>query len=108
MSTLQILKNTITDKVPIQFNYNRPGKTPGVRTGNPHAVYIKPLKSGEEQIYVDVWQTGGVSDSGPELPGWRKFFLNDITDIVPLADRAPFVIAPGYNPTYYKFPIAKI
>lgn len=108
MGTLQILKNTIADKVPIQFNYNRPGKTPGIRTGNPHAVFIKRLKSGEEQVYVHVWQTGGVSDSGPELPGWRQFFLNDMSDVMPLPDRAPFVIAPGYNSAYYEFPIVKI
>ena len=108
MNVLQILKNTIAEKVPIQFNYNRPGKTPGIRIGNPHAVFIKRLKSGEEQVYVHIWQTGGVSDSGPELPGWRQFFLNDITDVAPLPDSAPFIIAAGYNPAFYEFPIVKI
>lgn len=108
MTVLQILRKTILEKVPIQFNYIRPGKTAGLRTGNPHAVFIGRLKSGEEQVYVHVWQTGGITDSGQDLPGWRQFFLNDITDVVPLPDGAPFVIAPGYKPAFYEYPIEKI
>lgn len=108
MDILEILKKAILKRVPIQFNYIRPGKTQGIRIGNPHAVFIKRLKSGEEKIYVHVWQTGGVTDSGQEFPSWRQFFLNDIIDVVPLPDDAPFVIAEGYNPKFYEFPIEKI
>ncbi len=108
MNTLQILKKAIEEQVPIQFNYIRPEKTAGLRIGNPHAVFIKKLKSGEEHIYVHIWQTDGVTDSGGDIPGWRQFHLNDITDVVPLPEGAPFVIAKGYNPTFYKYPIAKI
>jgi hypothetical protein len=108
MSVLQILKNAIREKVPVQFNYIRIGKTEGIRIGNPHAIFIKRLKSGEEYIYVHIWQTGGATDSGPDLPNWRQFFLDSITDVLPLEDEAPFVIAAGYNPAFYEFPIEKI
>lgn len=108
MSTLSAVEEAIRRRVPIDFEYIRPGKTLGARIGDPHAVFIKRLKSGEERVYLHLWQTDGVTDSNENIPGWRQFFLNDIHNPLLLEDAAPFEIAEGYNPTFYEFPISKI
>ena len=38
--SLSELKRAIEAQKPISFTYNKPGKTPGVRVGNPHAVWV--------------------------------------------------------------------
>ena len=108
MSVLPVIEEAIKTRTPIAFEYVRPDKDPGVRRGNPHAAFIRRLKNGEDREYLDLWQTDGVTDSGEPLPGWRKFFLNDIRDPQLLPDRAPFETAEGYNPVSYEFPIVKI
>lgn len=108
MSTLDQLKAAIGDRAPVTFRYIREGKTPDGRMGDPYAVFVRRLKSGEEHVYVHVLQTGGATDSGQELPSWRQFFLNDVVVDDVHADQAPFEIDAGYNPTYYEFPIAKV
>lgn len=108
MSQLPIIEAAIRSLTPISFNYIRPDKNPGVRIGNPHAAFIRRVQSGEERAYLDLWQTDGVTDSGEDIPGWRKFHLNDIASATPLPDAAPFEIAEGYNAVSYEFPIAKV
>lgn len=108
MNLLALIEEAIKSRIPIQFSYIRPEKTPGTRIGNPHAAFIERVSSGEERTYLHLWQTGGDSDSRRPLPSWRKFFLNDLTEIKLLTDKTPFQIAVDYNPSSYKFPIAKI
>lgn len=108
MSELDSIKKAILDRIPISFNYIREGKDPGVRVGNPYAVFIKRLKSGEEKIYLHLVQTSGATDSDTEFPSWRQFFINEIVNVHLLNEKAPFEIASDYNPTFYEFPIAKI
>ena len=108
MTTLQRLREAIAIRSPIAFRYNRQGKTARLRTGNPHAVYIERLKNGEERVYVDIWQTGGASDSNTKLPGWRRFLFDHLSDVSLLRSDAPFPIAKSYNPTRYSFPIESI
>jgi|LGVF01.1.fsa_nt_gb hypothetical protein len=113
MSQLESIKAAIENRTPISFNYIRKDKDPGLRVGDPHAAFIRRLKSGEERVYLDLFQTDGVTDSGvkdsdSELPGWRKFFLNDVQNVQFIKEKAPFKIAEGYNPTSYEFPIAKV
>ena len=64
--------------------------------GNPHILYIKKNKDGTSLIYVDIWQVGGVSDSGV-LPNWRQFKFKQITFVKVLEDEATFDIAEKYN-----------
>lgn len=108
MNTLSNLEEAIANRKPVSFTYLRVGKTDGERIGNPHAVFIKRLKSGEERVYAHIWQTAGATDSGQELPSWRQFFLNDLHSVVIRGDDPPFDAAEGYNPAYYDYPIRKI
>jgi len=116
MNELKVIEEVITTRTPISFEYVRERKTPGDRIGNPHAVYLRKLQSGEKKVYLDVWQTGGVTDSRKgdskkgELPGWTTCFLDDVVNIELKADEAPFDITTNYNPhaDKFKFAIAKI
>lgn len=108
MSQLPVIEAAIRSRTPISFNYIQPDKDPGGRIGNPHAVFIERLKSGEERPYLDLWQTGGVTDSGKPLPSWRQFHLNGIQNVRCLSDETPFTSAEGYKPESYKYPIAKV
>jgi len=108
MTTLSIIEQAIHTRTPISFQYIRPGKTPGRRMGNPHAVFIRRLQDGEEHVYLHLWQTEGLTDSGQALPSWRQFFLNDIIEPTPVTEGSPFEIADGYNPASYEHPIAKV
>ena len=104
-----MIEQAIRTRTPLTFQYIRPEKTPGFRTGNPHAAYIRRKKNGEEHAYLHLWQTEGVTDSVDEvLPGWRQFFINNIVDPTLASHGAPFDVAPGYNPASYEHPIAKI
>ena len=44
MTNLELLIKAIESKKTISFEYNKPGKTPGVRTGNPHILYVQQYK----------------------------------------------------------------
>ena len=108
--SLDNLKKAIARQVPVEFQYNKPGKTPGIRVGNPHAVFIMRKKDGTESTKVHLVQVSGVSDSGQELPSFRMFDLDEVTDVVVLESAEKFEPSDGYNPTWegYKFVIAKI
>jgi hypothetical protein len=103
---LDAIKAAIERRLPISFNYVG-SKTPGPRGGNPHAVFVRRKKDGTEDVYVHLWQTGGVTDPG-WLPAWRMFFLAKCGDVEVGWEGQPFDIADGYNPGYYDFPLAKV
>ena len=108
MSALPDIERAIHTRAPIRFRYVRPGKTEGWRVGNPHAVFVKDLKSGIENVYLHLWQTEGASDSGQPLPSWRQYFLDSIEAVELVPGAAPFDVCVSYNPTYYDQPICKI
>lgn len=108
MHTLDSLKQAISVRAPVTFRYLRDGKTPDARTGDPHAVFIRRLKSGEEHVYAHIVQTSGATDSGEGLPSWRTFFLNDIVVDDLHMEEAPFEVDSDYNPESYEFPIEKV
>ena len=107
---LDVLKEAIKNRRPIRFQYNKPGKTPGIRIGEPHAVFIMRKKDESESTKVHIVQTAGVSDSGQELPSFRMFDLEELSDVSIDDSGAPFSPSPQYNPQWdgYKFVIAKI
>lgn len=103
MNSLEIIKKAIESQKPIEFEYNREDKVTGKRIGNPHILFNK--------VYVHIFQTGGVSDSGlgSGLP-WRLFITDFIENVKVLSDKPSFEIAEGYNPdsVMYVDIIAKI
>jgi len=98
--SLQIIKDAIEARKPISFQYNKPGKTPGQRIGNPHAVWVMRKKDGSESTKVHVVQTEGVSDSGQELPSFRMFDLEVISEVKLLGGDLKFDISEQYNPEW--------
>jgi len=108
--SLKILKQAIEKRMPISFEYNRPGKTPGTRIGNPHAVFIMRKKDGSESTKVHVVQTSGVSDSEQAFPSFRMFDLTELSNVKICDGAAPFQISEEYNAQWdgYKFVIAKV
>lgn len=104
------LIEAINKKSPISFQYNKLGKTPGIRVGNPHAIFIMRKKDGSESTKVHIFQTGGISDSSQLLPDFRLFDLDEISGITVHSDMAPFEISQKYNPEWegYKFIVAKV
>lgn len=108
--SLEILIDAIKKKCKVSFEYNKPGKTPGKRIGDPHAVFIMRKKDGVESTKVHIVQTDGVSDSGQEFPSFRMFDLLEITNVQLVLPEVTFAIDKGYNPEWegYKFVIAKV
>ena len=108
--TLDLLKQAIGSRSPISFEYNKEGKTPGQRVGNPHAVFIMRRKDGTETPKVHIVQTDGVSDSEQPFPSFRMFDLDELSEILIQESGSPFPIHPDYNPKWegYQFVIAKV
>jgi len=94
----------------VSFEYNKQGKTPGLRVGNPHAVFIMRRKDGTESTKVHIVQVGGVSDSGQEFPSFRMFDLSELSDVEIDQSEGGFEISDDYNPEWsgYEFVIAKV
>lgn len=100
---LKTLKTAIESRTPVKFHYIKPGKDPGERIGNPHAIYIGETPEGEKSTKVDMVQTGGVSDSQKPFPSWRTFDINELTNIVLSESSTPFEIHHFYNPTSERY-----
>lgn len=79
MNKLDELKKAIQEKRIISFEYNKQGKTPGKRIGNPYAIFIFTSKSGTQSTKVHIEQTDGVSDSKATnpLPDFRMFNITE-------------------------------
>jgi len=60
---LQTIIKAIQEKKSISFEYNKPNKVNGIRTGNPYVIY---WKDDETKRYLDLHQESGVSDSVSE------------------------------------------
>jgi len=97
-TSLKLLVAAIKSRSPVSFHYNKTGKTPGLRIGNPHAAFILRRKDGTESTKVDIVQTAGVSDTDPPaFPEWRRFDLAAISKVVVREEEAPFRIDPRYK-----------
>jgi len=110
-TNLKLLVSAIKSRNPVSFHYDKAGKTPGSRIGNPHAVFILRRKDGTESTKVDIVQTAGVSDTNPPaFPEWRRFDLADLSRVVVREEEGPFRIDPRYKPDAdpYSFAIAQV
>ncbi len=112
MSILDTLKQAITERKPISFEYNKEGKILGERIGNPHAVFVYTSKDGTRSVKAHIVQTAGVSDSKFEkpFPDFRMFDLDNIRMEHILSEQPPFSVSDKYNPNWegYVDSIAKI
>jgi len=113
MQKLTLLINSVDRRKPISFQYLKPGKTPGTRIGNVHAIFIMTLKDGTKSTKLHIVQTDGVSDSKDKnpLPTFRMFNIEDISDVNILEDLPDFEIREvDYNPEWqgYQDVLAKV
>jgi hypothetical protein len=115
MNTLELLKQAITCKQQISFQYNKAGKIVGERIGNPHAVFIFTAKNTNLQsTKVHIVQTDGVSDTKGEkpFPSFRMYNIEELSEVKILTGRLSFTpsLEEGYNPEWegYKDVIAKV
>ena len=99
MTNLDILIKAIKNRKPVSFEYNKPGKTPGLRIGNPHAVFIFTSKADEKSTKIHIVQTSGVSDTKDEkpFPDFRMFNIEDLSDLTILEEQ------PDFEPFYEKY-----
>ncbi|MGL1936696.1 MAG: hypothetical protein OCD01_16830 [Fibrobacterales bacterium] len=96
--SLGVLKSAIEKRSKISFGYIKAGKVRGVRVGDPYAVYNFHRKDGSVSVKVDVFQTGGVSDSETNPYDWRMFDLDDLVDVELVIPQHVFVIDDEYDP----------
>src|SRR6266853_4340251 len=110
-TNLKVLIGAIKSRSPVSFHYNKTGKTPGLRIGNPHAAFILQRKDGTESTKIDIVQTAGVSDTEPPaFPEWRRFDLAAISRVNVREEESPFRIDPRYKSDAdpYRFAIAQV
>jgi len=101
MNTLETLKDAITNRQPISFEYNKEGKIEGKRIGNPYAVFIYTAKNTRIQsTKVHIVQTGGVSDSKEENPflSFRMYNIEELSNVTVLKNEKSF--APPFHENY--------
>lgn len=106
MNVTDTLKEAIALRKPIAYEYNKPGKTPGRRTGNPYVIFVFTAKDGRRSTKLHIVQTGGVSDSDDRqpLPSFRTHELEWLTNIQILNDQPSFDPShPDYNPSWEKY-----
>lgn len=108
--SLAIIKKAIQERKSLSFEYNKDGKIPGERVGNPHAVFILRRVDGTESTKVHIVQTGGVTDSLPNFPEFRTFDISELSGLKILESSTPFSIDDKYKPDsdMYKYVIAKV
>ncbi|WP_375084230.1 hypothetical protein ACE2AL_08080 [Providencia sp. SKLX074055] len=108
--SLQLLKKAILERKSISFEYNKVGKIPGKRIGNPHAIFIYRAKDGRESTKVHLVQVDGVTDSEPNFPDFRMFNIEEITNVAIIENGIQFDIDSKYNPVWsgYDNVIAKV
>ncbi len=113
MSVLDALTEAIRLKKPVSYEYNKPGKSQGVRIGNPYVVFVFTSKDGKKSTKLHIVQTSGVSDSDDRqpLPSFRTHELDWLSNITILHDQSSFSPNhPDYNPSWEKYDnvIAKV
>jgi hypothetical protein len=53
-TSLKLLVAAIKSRSPVSFHYDKAGKIPGLRIGNPHAAFIMQRKDGTESTKIDI------------------------------------------------------
>ena len=100
MGTLDKLNEARQYRRPINFTYTKPDKAPGIRIGNPHAVFVLISKAGVRSTKVHIAQTSGVSDSQKPFPSFRMFDIAELSILSIIEQDTPFAIHADYNPSW--------
>lgn len=106
MDTISILKLAIESKKPISYEYNRPGKSPGRRVGNPYVAFVFTANDGKQSKKLHIVQTSGVSDSSDRqpLPSFRTHEIESLSNVTILQNEPSFnPNHPDYNPNWEKY-----
>jgi hypothetical protein len=104
MEVQSLLIEAIEKRKSIKFEYHSPtDDVKGFRIGNPHALYnLDPKSKSKSVLYLDLWQTGGVSQSG-KINVWKQYIVKYMFNISILYDEQLFQIAPYYRPNSDKY-----
>jgi hypothetical protein len=86
------VRQAISLRRQLEFEYEGEGKAPGPRTFSPHVLF----RTRNGPLYIDGMQTAGASTSG-SLPGWRQFNLERVVAVVLLEEA--FDLDPEYDPS---------
>jgi len=106
MDTVETLKKAIALRKPISYEYNKPGKTQGKRSGNPYVVFVFTAQGGKQSTKLHIVQTAGVSDSDDRqpLPSFRTHEIEWLSNVEVLEDQPNFIPNhPDYNPNWEKY-----
>lgn len=106
MEVIETLKRAIELRKPIAYEYNKPGKTPGRRTGSPYVAFVYTANDKRQSTKLHVVQTAGVSDSNDRqpLPSFRTHEIEWLSSVVILEDQSSFTPDhPDYNPNWEKY-----
>ena len=106
MDTISTLKKAIELRKPISYEYNRLGKTPGKRIGDPYVVFVYTASDRKQSTKLHIVQTSGVSDSSDKqpLPSFRTHEVESLSHLVILDDEPSFTPNhPDYNPNWEKY-----
>jgi hypothetical protein len=95
METLELLKQAISMKKPISYEYFGENSVRGTRYGNPHIIF-ETTKIHKPQIHI--YKTGGVCSKPGPLPDFRAYNIEDIINVTILDEQPSFIAASGYNP----------
>lgn len=100
IEVIATLTEAISNRKQISFVYKAPGDNlPGLRYGNPHAVYYHTPKSEPlaKFMHLDLVQLRGPSKSGG-LPGWRCYKIDCMYDVSIVEDDNEFLVNIEYKP----------
>lgn len=106
MDTIETLKKAIALRKPISYEYNKPGKTPSQRIGNPYVIFVFAAQNGKQSTKLHIVQTSGVSDSDDRqpLPSFRTHEIEWLSNVAILEDQPRFVPNHSdYNPYWEKY-----
>jgi hypothetical protein len=73
-TNLKVLIRAIKSRSPVSFHYDKAGKTPGLRIGNPHAAFILHRKDGTESTKIDIVQTAAMLGATSFITPQAKIF----------------------------------
>ena len=106
MNTTDTLKKAIELRKSVSYEYNKPGKTPGKRIGNPYVIFVFTAQTGKRSTKLHIVQTTGVSDSDDRqpLPSFRTHEIEWLSNVTILDNEANFTPNhPDYNPNWEKY-----
>src|SRR5258708_3988919 len=79
-TSLKLLVAAIKSRRPVSIHYDKAGKIPGLRIGNPHAAFILQRKDGTESTKIDIFQNACGSPTHPPPFPYLQLLLCQLPD----------------------------